>query len=232
MDADEWRRLLDGAPLSLKPEEQTLAAAAEAEAAKPVLLLLGDGLEARALARLAPECGFVVDMAAWEMAAPESMPDMPLAACAPFELAAANPDEPGEEAAETEGVAVPAIAGLRRYLRLGPQESPLARLEIGRNHYICIFPPDAATARRSLEDALSSRAAYVGLWATRAGRERVWADLRARGVPDMELAAVRCPMGLGELDMSEGGPVGAAVAVLAELLTVRQGSPQRQRHED
>ena len=234
MDIDEWRKLLDGAPLSLKPRQKLTAKTEGPESGIPVLLLLGDGPEARALARLAPECGFVVDMAVWEDAPRMQEPELALPVCEPFEdltqeSEAEAPDEPADEAACASG---PYIAGLRNYLCLAPEESPVERLGIGRTHYICIFPPDAPTATRTLEDVLASRAAYVGLWATRAGRERVWSELRARGVPDMELAAVRCPMGLGELGMEAGGPVAAAVAVLAELLAVRTGSPQRLRYED
>ena len=208
MASGERHPLLDGAPLSLRPDADAPAPAGEGQ---PVLLLLGDCPEARAVARLAAECGFAVDMAVWE---PEGA--LPGAADA-------GPDG--------EGAAPPDIPGLRRYIRLAPGSSPVAECAIGRRHSVCVFPPDAATATAALEDVLASHAFYVGLWATRAGRERVWAALRSAGVPDAELAAVRCPMGLGDLG-AHGGPVASAVGVLADLLAARAGSRQRFRLED
>ena len=209
MASAERHPLLDGAPLSLVPREEEAAAAPD----MPVLLLLGDGPEARALARLAAECGFAVDMAV----------RAPADASAPEGAAAEAQAEAPAEA--------PEIAGLRRYLRLAPDESAVERCAIGRRHSVCVFPEDAEDATRALEDVLASHAFFVGLWATRAERERIWAELREAGVPDAELAAVRCPLGLGDLrDM--GGPVASAVAVLAELLAARAGGRQRLRQED
>ena len=66
MDSGEVRTpLRDVAPLALTPDAggEDVAVAPDATGDLPVLLLLGDGPEARAVARLAGECGFVVDMA-------------------------------------------------------------------------------------------------------------------------------------------------------------------------
>ena len=200
--------LLDGAPLSLTPTEAEARDAGDI----PVLLLLGDGPVARALARLAAECGFAVDMAQW---VGDALPE------------AEAGDGPPEDMAD----AAPHIPGLRRFLRLAPEESAVERCAVGRRHFVCIFPEDEAAATRALEDVLASHAFFVGLWATRAERERIWAALRAAGVPDAELAAVRCPLGLGDLD-DMGGAVASAVPVLAELLAARAGGRQRSRLED
>ena len=210
MASAEKHPLLDGAPLTLTPAGAEAAAPGDGES--PVLLLLGDGPEARALARLAAECGFAVDMAVVDAGTP---PDADTGDAPPEEAAAAAPD----------------IPGLRRYLRLAPGESAVARCSVGRRHYVCIFPAGEAGAAAALEDALASHAFFVGLWATRAERERIWGALREGGVPDAELAAVRCPLGLGDLRES-GGPVASAVGVLAELLAARTGSRQRIRLED
>ncbi len=211
MASADRKPLLDAAPLSLTPEENAAMAPATE---LPVLLRLGDGAVARALARLAAECGFAVDMAVWDA---DAAPDAPLAAEA--------------ETGAPEDAPPPDIPGLRRHIRLLPGESAVERCAVGRRHSICIFPADEAGAVAALEDVLASHAFFVGLWATRAERERVWAALRAAGVPDAELAAVRCPLGLGDLaDM--GGPVASAVPVLAELLAARAGSRQRFRLED
>lgn len=220
---DERYPLLDGAPLELKPDAgrgEAAAVAPDACGDQPVLLLLGDGPEARAVARLAGECGFVVDMAVWSAS---EMPETGAAGPA----ATAGVEAPGEPAADA-----PEIPGLRRRIFLLPDDGLVERCAIGRRHHVCIFPPDPATARRALEDVLASHAFYVGLWATRDGRDRVWAELREAGVPDAELAAVRCPLGLGELAVTAATPVAAAVTILAELLAARAGSLQRFRLED
>ncbi|MDE6735744.1 MAG: XdhC family protein [Desulfovibrio sp.] len=209
MASADRKPLPDAAPLSLTPEENAATAPATG---LPVLLLLGDGPVARALARLAAECGFAVDMAVRDAA-----PDAPLAAEA--------------EAGGPEDAPPPDIPGLRRYIRLSPGESAVERCAVGRRHSICIFPADEAGAVAALEEVLASHAFFVGLWATREERERVWGALRAAGVPDAELAAVRCPLGLGDLaDM--GGAMASAVPVLSELLAARAGSRQRFRLED
>ena len=207
MASAERRPLAAEAPLSFTPGE---GEAAFPEAAQPVLLLVGAGPEARALARLAAECGFAVDMAVWD--------------------ADAGLDPPGEEGTLPDAVA-PDIPGLRRHISLAPDDGPVERCAVGRRHYVCIFPQDEAQATAALEDVLASHAFYVGLWATRTERERVWAALRAAGVPDAELAAVRCPMGLGDLG-GAGGPTASAVGVLADLLAARAGTRQRFRLED
>lgn len=210
MASAEKHPLLDGAPLTLTPSGAEAAAPEGGDT--PVLLLLGDSPVARALARLAAECGFAVDMAVrdGEGDAAGSGGD-----ASPADTQAAGPD-------------APEIPGLRRHLCLAPGESAVARCAIGRRHFVCIFPEDEAAAMRALEDVLASHAFSVGLWATRAERERIWAGLRAAGVPDAELAAVHCPLGLGDM----GGPVASAVPVLAELLAARAGARQRVRLED
>lgn len=258
----------------------------------PVLLLVGAGPVAGAVARLASGCGFVVDQALWPGEAP-----LALAAGAQAEgaNAGAAPDSgPGSAAAARARDAarpdmVPAMlpdilpdtlpdtlpglapaAGLRRRILLsgvpgqsGEPDDPgsagpsagnarhaargclnlAERCGIGRGHLVCIFPPDEASAIASMEEALASHAFYVGLRASREARERIWAALRARGVPDAELAAARCPLGFGGLggphapgddgsNRAHHGPLGEAVAVVAELLAARAGLLQRFRLED
>ncbi len=226
--ADQRHPLLDDAPLVLGPDAGNggnAAAAPDTGNDMPVLLLLGDGPEARAVARLAGECGFVVDMAVWAASGAPAT-ETPRTA-----VEAEAPEETPEEAPE-DAPGAPEIPGLRRRILLRPDDGPVERCAIGRRHHVCIFPPDAATARRALEDVLASHAFYVGLWATRAGRDQVWAELREAGVPDAELAAVRCPLGLGDLAVTAATPVAAAVVILAELLAARAGCLQRFRLED
>lgn len=259
----------------------------------PVLLLVGAGPVAGAVARLAADCGFVVDQALWpgEALLALEADAQPAAAT----TGTATPDSgPGAGSAAVSGVRdaarpdmVPAmppdilpdtlpglapVAGLRRRILLAASGVPgqsgeagdpgsagpsagnarhaargclnlAERCGIGRGHLVCIFPPDEASAIASMEEALASHAFYVGLRASRGARERIWAALRARGVPDAELAAARCPLGFGGLggphapgddgsNRAHRGPLGEAVAVVAELLAARAGLLQRFRLED
>lgn len=72
----------------------------------------------------------------------------------------------------------------------------------------------------ALERALASGAAYVGLVASRARAEAVLGYLRQRGVADADLARVRAPAGL---DLGRVAPHEIAVAILAEIVTLRAG---------
>ena len=70
---------------------------------------------------------------------------------------------------------------------------------------------------------------YIGMIGSKSKREQVYAFLRAQGVPDAELAAVRCPIGLS---IGAETPRQIAVSVVAELLAARAGTLQRLRFED
>ncbi len=184
---------------------------------QPVLLLCGLGAEAEALARLAFACGFALDVvnpAPLEEAANsgegQSLEGLALTPPSPLAWTSAYPDA-------------------QRFLNLPGFANLLANCEISAKHYVCIFANNERERLSALSEALASHAFYIGLNATRGERERLFGLLRASGVPDAELAAVRCPIGL---------PVGAqgaeqlAVAVMAELLAARAGTLQRMRIED
>lgn len=117
----------------------------------------------------------------------------------------------------------------RRCLTLPGFENLVEACGIGRRHYVAIATRGHDFDREALAQTLTSHASYIGMIGGKAKREQVYASLRARGVPDTELAAVRCPIGL---------PIGAetprqiAVSVVAELLAARAGTLQRLRFED
>ncbi len=117
----------------------------------------------------------------------------------------------------------------RRCLTLPGFENLVEACGIGRRHYVAIVTRGHSFDREALAQALTSHASYIGMIGSKAKREQVYAFLRAQGVPDTELAAVRCPIGL---------PIGAetprqiAVSVVAELLAARAGTLQRLRFED
>lgn len=96
----------------------------------------------------------------------------------------------------------------------------VARCGVGRRHYVLIGTENHAHELAALAQALRSHAWYIGMLGGGAGRRALFAALRDEGVPDAELACIRCPSGL---------PVGAesprerAVAIVAELLAARAG---------
>lgn len=117
----------------------------------------------------------------------------------------------------------------RRCVTLPGFENLVEACGIGRRHYVAIVTRGHSFDREALSQALASHAAYIGMIGSRAKREQVYAALREQGVPDAELAAVRCPIGL---PVGAESPQQIAVAVVAELLAARAGTLQRLRFED
>lgn len=97
---------------------------------------------------------------------------------------------------------------------------------IGRRHCVAIVTEDPAYDREALAQVLTSHARYVGMMGSKSQREQMFAELRASGVPDAELAAVCCPIGLS---IGARTPQQMAVAVVAELLAVEAGTLARLR---
>ena len=83
--------------------------------------------------------------------------------------------------------------------------------------------------REVLVQALESHAFYIGMIGSRSKKDGVYAALRKEGVPDAELACVRCPIGL---PVGADSPQQIAVSVVAELLAARAGTLQRLRIDD
>lgn len=100
---------------------------------------------------------------------------------------------------------------------------------IGRRHYVAIMTRGHSFDREVLVQALESHAFYIGMIGSRAKKEGVYAALRKEGVPDAELACVRCPIGL---PIGADSPQQIAVSVVAELLAARAGTLQRLRIDD
>lgn len=100
---------------------------------------------------------------------------------------------------------------------------------IGRRHYVAIMTRGHSFDREVLVQALESHAFYIGMIGSRSKKESVYAVLRKEGVPDAELACVRCPIGL---PIGADSPQQIAVSVVAELLAARAGTLQRLRIDD
>ena len=100
---------------------------------------------------------------------------------------------------------------------------------IGRRHYVAIMTRGHSFDREVLVQALESHAFYIGMIGSRSKKEGVYGALRKEGVPDAELACVRCPIGL---PIGADSPQQIAVSVVAELLAARAGTLQRLRIDD
>ena len=117
----------------------------------------------------------------------------------------------------------------RRCLVLPGFDNLVERCGIGRRHYVAIVTRGHSFDREALAQALTSHAQYIGMIGSRGKREQVYAALRAAGVPDAELAAVCCPIGLS---IGAQTPQQIAVAVVAELLAARAGTLTRLRFDN
>jgi xanthine dehydrogenase accessory factor len=75
--------------------------------------------------------------------------------------------------------------------------------------------------REALAVALrTTNAGYIGMIGSKRKVDRVFAELRERGVTDTELARVHAPIGL---DIGADSPMEIAVSIMAELLKVLRG---------
>ena len=68
--------------------------------------------------------------------------------------------------------------------------------------------------------ALTKQAAYVGMLGSRRKMEALFTMLREQGVTEAQLAAVHTPIGL---DLGGETPPEIAIAILAEILQVKNG---------
>jgi xanthine dehydrogenase accessory factor len=117
----------------------------------------------------------------------------------------------------------------RQCLVLPEYENLVQNCGIGRRHYVAIITRGHSFDREVLAQALTSHAQYVGMIGSRTKREQVYATLRKQGVPDAELAAVCCPIGLS---IEAETPQQIAVSIVAELLAARAGTLVRLRFDD
>ena len=119
---------------------------------------------------------------------------------------------------------------MARHCRVLPgYENLVQTCDIGRRHFVAIITRGHSFDREALAQALTSHAQYVGMIGSRTKREQVYAALRKQGVPDAELAAVCCPIGLS---IEAETPQQIAVAIVAELLAARAGTLVRLRFDD
>jgi len=119
---------------------------------------------------------------------------------------------------------------MARHCRILPgYENLVQACDIGRRHFVAIITRGHSFDREALAQALASHAQYVGMIGSKTKREQVYAALRQQGVPDAELAAVCCPIGLS---IEAETPQQIAVSIVAELLAARAGTLVRLRFDD
>ena len=112
----------------------------------------------------------------------------------------------------------PALTGVT-YSRAEPAEA-LAAIGLDRWTAVAVATHDWDTDQAGLLMALPSEAPYVGVLGARRRLPERLARLRAAGVDEAALGRLRAPIGL---DLGGKAPWEVAVAVIAEIVAVRQG---------
>lgn len=97
---------------------------------------------------------------------------------------------------------------------------------VDARHYVLIATHSLETDMILLQRMLRTAARYIGIMATRRKKETLFEELRRQGVPNAELACLRCPVGL---DIGAEGPMETAIAIAAELIAARAGCLPRPR---
>jgi xanthine dehydrogenase accessory factor len=100
-----------------------------------------------------------------------------------------------------------------------PQDA-LKADELGPQQCVVILSHDPKFDLPTLQIALRSRAAYVGLIGSRTTQAKRRAALREAGFGEAELARIHGPVGL---DLGGREPAEIALAILAEIVAVRHG---------
>lgn len=97
---------------------------------------------------------------------------------------------------------------------------------LDNRHYVVILTHSYETDLEVLLHSLHSPARYIGVAGSERKKENIFAELRERGIPDAELACVRCPIGfaIGAESTEEMG-----IAIAAELIAARAGCLTRPR---
>ncbi|HHB77278.1 MAG TPA: XdhC family protein [Desulfobulbus sp.] len=102
-----------------------------------------------------------------------------------------------------------------RFLLLENYDDPFADLDIGKRDMLVIAGRSHAVDLQVLRAALSTRAGFIGLLGSKKKKDAFFATLRKEGVPDEQLARVRCPVGL---PIGAHAPAEIAVSIMAQLI--------------
>ncbi len=103
---------------------------------------------------------------------------------------------------------------------VSPFDAALGHVGVDENTYVVIVTRGHVHDMNVLEQALRTKAPYVGLMASRSKRARVFAALRETGIGEVDLARVRSPIGL---EIGAETPAELAISIVAEMIKVRAG---------
>ncbi len=92
--------------------------------------------------------------------------------------------------------------------------------------YVVLISEDHVTDEQALRAVLPTPAAYIGMIGSRRKVGTILEHLRADGTREADLARVRAPVGL---DLGGREPAEIALAILAEIETIRHGGSGRPR---
>ena len=117
--------------------------------------------------------------------------------------------------------AVPESAALAdRFIRVTDFARDICAADVPAGAYFVICGHSHADDGIALKAALTKQAAYVGMLGSRRKMEALFTMLREQGVTEAQLAAVHTPIGL---DLGGETPPEIAIAILAEILQVKNG---------
>jgi xanthine dehydrogenase accessory factor len=89
---------------------------------------------------------------------------------------------------------------------------------IDKDTFIAIFTRDHAYDRLVLEQALKTRAGYIGLMGSQKKRDAIYQSLLNQGFSSQDIARVHCPIGI---PMEAETPEELAVSIVGELINER-----------
>ena len=216
-------------PLSLHPDETPQdAVPAPLPEARHIVALFGEGPLAREVAEQASRVGFAVDVLVERPTAHDASNDA---------LNGALEDATGDalhdvlnhalDNARAEALAdAQALPDARAIIPCESYAHAHEAYTVDARHYAVILASGLDTARELLMQLLPTSARYIGVIAGPEKKEKLFEELRRQGIPDAELACVRCPIGLA---------IGAetteeiSIAITAELIAARAGCLPRPR---
>ena len=99
-------------------------------------------------------------------------------------------------------------------------DDALLQVSIEPNTFVAILTHDPKFDEPALIGTLDSKAAYIGAVGSRKTNRERKERLRAAGVPEAQIEKIRGPVGL---DIGASTPEEMAIAIIAEIISVRRG---------
>ena len=91
-------------------------------------------------------------------------------------------------------------------------------LTVDKNAYVVILTRGHLHDQTVLEQALGTKAAYIGMIGSRRKRDQIYAILTQKGVDQKSLSRVYSPIGL---EINSETPAEIAVSIIGEIIQVR-----------